>query len=95
MHQILTRSDMVGIRHHLETAVEKILLEEYGQAVEPDVPIRYYLDFKSDGKLQEFREALDRLDRGTFGHCVLCSRPIPGRVLRRSPLTLLCEGCRM
>jgi len=82
------------VRAQLEERVSTILREEYGRAVEPGVPVRYYLDFTSDNRLQQLREALERMDNGTYGSCVICGRTIPRAVMMKSPLSLLCGSCR-
>ncbi len=37
--------------------------------------------------------AFDRLERGTFGLCVTCMRPIERKRLDGAPLTELCARC--
>lgn len=82
------------VRARLERRVCAILREEYGRAVEPGVPVRYYLDFTSDRRLQQLREALERMDSGTYGACVICGRAISRSIMMKSPLALLCGSCR-
>jgi RNA polymerase-binding transcription factor DksA len=44
--------------------------------------------------LAEIRAALDRLDRGTFGHCEDCQGPIlPKGRLKELPYTRYCVAC--
>ena len=83
-----------GVRARLERRVSTILREEYGRAVEPGIPVRYYLDFTSDRRLQQLREALERMDNGTYGACVICGRAIAHSIMMKSPLALLCGSCR-
>jgi RNA polymerase-binding transcription factor DksA len=40
------------------------------------------------------REALERIELGTYGRCMLCSQPIPGHVLHNSPAAIFCGSCR-
>jgi DnaK suppressor protein len=48
-------------------------------------------DRKLVGKI---REALERLDAGTFGQCTRCERPIAAARLRARPVTDLCIDCK-
>ncbi len=41
----------------------------------------------------EIREALERLDVGTYGRCVACGQPIPARRLQAIPYTPHCITC--
>jgi RNA polymerase-binding transcription factor DksA len=77
----------------MEKEVAKILRERYAQPVEKSVPIRYYLDFKADTRLLELRDAMQRMEEGTYGICLLCKAEIPQYILEDSPTTLLCESC--
>jgi RNA polymerase-binding transcription factor DksA len=81
------------IQKLIEGELVSILKEQYSQSVEPGLPIRYYLDFKTDARLVELREVLDRMERGTFGHCALCGIQIPTRILEAAPTRQLCLGC--
>jgi RNA polymerase-binding transcription factor DksA len=77
----------------MEKEVAKILRERYAQSVEKSVPIRYYLDFKADTRLLELQDAIQRMEEGTYGICLLCKSEIPQYILEDSPTTLLCESC--
>ncbi|MBN3930406.1 hypothetical protein IQ279_12305 [Streptomyces verrucosisporus] len=44
--------------------------------------------------LADVEAALERMDRGGYGHCLLCSRPIPARMLAVVPQTRYCADCR-
>jgi len=44
--------------------------------------------------LQEIQQALLRIDRGNFGVCDLCGRPISEQRLMARPTTLLCVECQ-
>ncbi|MGY1454475.1 TraR/DksA family transcriptional regulator [Streptomyces sp. SS8] len=44
--------------------------------------------------LADVEAALERMDRGGYGHCLLCSRPIPPRVLEIVPQARYCAHCR-
>ena len=43
--------------------------------------------------LDEIREALGRIDRGTFGECEECHQPIPKARLQALPYTRHCVAC--
>lgn len=45
-------------------------------------------------ELSEVEEALRRIEAGTFGVCVRCSRPISKEVLEAAPESALCEECK-
>jgi RNA polymerase-binding transcription factor DksA len=86
--------DLRTMRQRVEGEIASILKDQYGQSVDPQIPIKYYLDFKSDRSLIQLREALERIEKGTYGHCALCSQPIPNHVLENSPVAVLCGSCR-
>ena len=90
----ITSRGLEEVRARLEQRVSTILRDDYGRAVEPGVPLRYYLDFTSDRRLQQLREALERMDNGTYGSCVICGRAIARSIMMKSPLALLCSSCR-
>lgn len=81
------------IRELIENELATILTEQYSQPIERGVPLRYYLDFKTDARLIALREALDRMQRGCFGLCALCGIQIPARILETSPARQLCPAC--
>jgi len=39
------------------------------------------------------REALERLDAGTWGACLRCGEPVEEHRLRIDPTTRFCRGC--
>jgi RNA polymerase-binding transcription factor DksA len=43
--------------------------------------------------LMQVKEALDRIDDGTYGDCQECQEPIPSERLRAVPYTLFCVDC--
>ena len=61
----------------------------------PSVPVTYFLSYKTEGRLAALREALDRLDAGTFGYCVMCRCKITEKFLRKNPTTRLCLYCAL
>ncbi|MDH3252255.1 MAG: hypothetical protein OEM41_05640 [Ignavibacteria bacterium] len=51
------------------------------------------LAFKSDLRIEELRCALDRLEEGIYGNCVLCKRQINHEYLESDPARRYCEQC--
>jgi RNA polymerase-binding transcription factor DksA len=51
------------------------------------------LAFRSDSRLEELREALARVDDGTFGLCMGCRGHIEHRLLARDPAQRVCMHC--
>ncbi len=51
------------------------------------------LAFRNDARLEELRNALSRLENGTFGVCISCKREIPADALRSDPARRLCSAC--
>lgn len=44
--------------------------------------------------IPKIRQALARIDAGTFGRCVSCGQPIAAARLRARPVTDLCIDCK-
>lgn len=44
--------------------------------------------------LEEVDDALDRLDRGVYGNCIHCGKPIPPARLEAIPQTPYCVDCQ-
>jgi hypothetical protein len=51
------------------------------------------LAFRSDPPLEDLRDALARIDYGTFGICLSCREPIEYRLLEREPTQRMCGRC--
>jgi len=51
------------------------------------------LAFKSDLRIEELRSALDRLEEGTYGSCILCKKPIAADALESDPACRYCGQC--
>lgn len=82
------------IRRLVENELADILKERYALETEPEVPITYYLDFKTDERLLELQNVLERLDRGAYGRCISCGTDIRMMVLTAMPETRFCEPCQ-
>jgi hypothetical protein len=87
------RPSTTTIRSRIESEIITILNEQYGLSVEPNLPLRYYLDFKTFPRLVELREALNRLENGSLGQCLICNGQIAARLLEASPTRNLCPAC--
>jgi DnaK suppressor protein len=44
--------------------------------------------------ITKVKEAMDRIDNGTFGICESCGRPISEKRLKARPVTTLCIECK-
>lgn len=42
---------------------------------------------------EKVSNALDRLDRGTYGRCIFCGQGIEADVLKQTPWATECRGC--
>jgi RNA polymerase-binding transcription factor DksA len=89
----MRHSWLKNLRRYLEQEVRRILRDHYKLEVDKETPVEYYLDFKSDERLLELRDALDRIDRGKFGVCLSCGGPIEIHILKSSPGVQFCETC--
>jgi RNA polymerase-binding transcription factor DksA len=58
-----------------------------------DREIYILLSYKSDHGLGELREALARVESGTFGYCLGCKRPLNGADLEQDPTKRVCPAC--
>ncbi len=52
------------------------------------------LTVKEQEKLSEVNEALNRLNEGIFGKCVVCGKPIDEKRLRAIPEAKMCIACK-
>jgi len=48
-----------------------------------------------DADLNELSFALRRIEKGTYGHCVICRHDIPGAVLESNLTARLCPSCQL
>jgi DnaK suppressor protein len=44
--------------------------------------------------ISKIREALDRIDAGTYGYCELCGGEITIKRLKARPVTTMCITCK-
>ena len=63
--------------------------------IEGEVKLQYFeVTSREFDHFERISNALDRLDRGTYGTCTRCSEPIDPDVLTRRPWATLCVNCR-
>jgi RNA polymerase-binding transcription factor DksA len=62
-----------------------------GQISDRDIDI--LLSYKSDHRLGELREALARVESGTYGYCIGCKRALSRADLERDPAVRVCPAC--
>lgn len=57
---------------------------------------RQHFTFKvrCDGRIRELRDALARIENGTYGVCSDCEEEIPEKRLTARPTTRFCVGCQ-
>ena len=82
-----------ALRMSAESEVRNILNSRYQEQVDPGIPVKYYLDFRTDSRLMELKEVLERMESGTFGRCILCRQPLEEEQLKELLVTKLCEAC--
>jgi RNA polymerase-binding transcription factor DksA len=58
-----------------------------------DREIDIVLSYKSDHRLGELREALARVESGTYGYCIGCKRPLSRADLVQDPAQRVCASC--
>jgi len=56
----------------------------------------YYLGVKNllDGRLRAVEDALEKIEKGTFGTCEKCNNEIEATVLEAVPESRLCKICK-
>ena len=62
-----------------------------GQISDRDIDV--VLSYKSDHRLGELREALARVESGTYGYCIGCKRPLSHADLKQDPAKRVCVAC--
>ena len=67
----------------------------YDQAsLETDRSINLILRELDQRSVHEMKEAMRRLEEGTFGVCTVCHKPIAKRRLQVNPTATLCVACK-
>lgn len=62
--------------------------------IETDRRLFIELKKRQDNRLRELKDALARIENGTYGICMECEEDIPVQRLRARPTTRLCVGCQ-
>lgn len=83
-----------GVRNRDKIAIEKApdLMDEAQQAEERDFAIRI-LDYDF-AEIRLVEQALARIEEGTYGYCLRCSRAIPWKRLQVVPQAAFCLACQ-
>ena len=58
-----------------------------------DGEIDILLSYKSDHRLGELRQALARVESGTYGYCLRCKRHFSRGDLEQDPAKRICKAC--
>jgi DnaK suppressor protein len=92
--EIMRQAILSKLNQHLQDNYSISLPREgsAGQQI-PLHQIDAVLAFRSDQRLNELRDALSRLEEGTFGVCLGCKGPIPEDDLSANPIQRLCARC--
>jgi len=61
---------------------------------EAQTALQAYLSQSDSHLLRAIEDALARIDRGAFGVCEVCKRPIAEARLKAVPWTRLCRDCK-
>ena len=84
--------DVTRIRERIVELVDEILAR-YGNAPLHELPLFSGLTRSDAYALGDLVDALDRLDRGTYGLCVNCGGEIGRERLGENPAAALCAEC--
>ena len=92
--RVMRRNVLQCLYSHLQDAYGlEIPGDQFVQGQMSDHEIDALLAFKSDPRLDELRSALDRLDAGSYGHCLACKDAVDQPLLDADPARRLCESC--
>jgi len=92
--EVMRQTILSKLNQHLQENYSISLPREGSAEQQPSLhQIDAVLAFKSDSQLNELRNALSRLEEGTFGVCLGCKSPISEEVLSTNPIQRLCERC--
>ena len=93
------RDLLVGDIHHIEKELaentDHDVLDEGDQSILESEKEMHFSLLLNDGKqLRKVDEAIERIKRGGYGYCKLCSRKIPLRRLQVVPFAEFCKDCQ-
>ena len=80
--------EYLRINYDFERPADSVLR---GQISDREIDI--VLSYKSDHMLGELREALARVESGTYGYCIGCKRPLSRADLVEDPAQRVCASC--
>lgn len=83
------------IKEGILNRIVNVLADVYDETM-PDPShqnLSAWLAFKGDPYLNELRLALERLEQGEFGKCILCKTEIEFPILKATPTAHFCEKC--
>jgi RNA polymerase-binding transcription factor DksA len=73
--------------------LEQLAASEHGPAALPQQSLQRAVHIAATTELAEIDAALDRMERGVYGQCVTCARPIPEDRLDVLPMAPQCLPC--
>ena len=82
-----TRVDMTGVTAPFPDPTDRATLET-------DRNFTLRIRDRERKLISKIREALDRIDAGTFGYCDLCGVEIAEKRLKARPVTTMCIACK-
>ena len=102
---VTLRSRLTGDVSHLKDETLRERAEAHGTSLSPAADVadqgadNYEYEFNlsllhnQEQTLGEIRDALDRIDKGTYGKCEECHEAIPRARLQALPYTRYCVAC--
>lgn len=93
----MRETSIANLRERLEEAQAKTevaadVIDQASDACDEDVSMEIVAT--KDEQLQLINAALEKIDGGTYGVCIMCSGPISPTRLRLLPYVLRCKECR-
>ena len=82
-----TRVDMTGVTAPFPDPTDRATLET-------DRNFTLRIRDRERKLISKIREALDRIDAGTYGYCDLCGGEINEKRLKARPVTTMCIACK-
>jgi DnaK suppressor protein len=82
-----TRVDMTGVTAPFPDPTDRATLET-------DRNFTLRIRDRERKLISKIREALDRIDAGTYGYCDLCGGEIAEKRLKARPVTTMCIACK-
>lgn len=90
----MRRSILRHLVEHLKVMYDlELPVELLSTGTIPDSEIDALVAFRSDAKLDELREALARLEDGSFGTCLACKAEMNQALLDHDPTVRFCTEC--